>query len=291
MSTNNQSECNASNHQIKQAIRGFKGRFGYAPCGPIFEENTRFTLEQVYTYYDSFADAVEEAGLSLENWPRGNRVAKSEVKRDLERVADELSHYPQLSEYREMGRFSYNTVKKMTSEDTSNWGDCLVELGVTNEFKDTPRVRIECPLCGERKNVSHDVIKTCCSECGNKITVDEGHINARRNTKLVDALSDSPITTRNMNRRDVPQDIREIVDVVRVPPTRDFHNIDPPDNQTEIVYLIGDERQAIDMFIEKNKRLVEQSFENKSASNPFKSNWTNEMHLLLQQQYYWNYTE
>ena len=292
MSTKNQSESNVSEHQIKQAIRGFKGRFGYSPYGPVFEEETRFTLEQVYAYYDSFADAVEEAGLSLENRPTGMSVAESEVKRDLERVADELSHCPHSSEYQDMGRFSIQMVKEVTSETTSSWGDCLVELGLTDSFESTPRVRIECPICEEEKNVSPSVTKTCCSECGNKIEFNEGHINARRDAKLIDALSDSPIVaTQDMNRHDAPHAVREIVDVIRAPPTRDFNHIESPDNPDEIIYLIGDERRAVDVFIEKNKNLVEQSLGDKSMTNPFKSNWPNEMYLILQQQYYWNHID
>lgn len=90
-------------------------------------EHSKYSLPTYYNRFNSWTDALEQAGLNAERV--GKNITRDALLDDLRRLADKLNRVPRTNDVREHGEYSYPTYRNQFG----SWNNALDEAGFNPE--------------------------------------------------------------------------------------------------------------------------------------------------------------
>lgn len=120
----------------------------------------------------------------------------------------------------------------------------------------TGRERLQCYKCGSGFYFGGDADRTRCSSCSKNVLVWRARLAAYGESRYIQELAEGPKTSRDLEAEPTNK-VRDVVQKLR-PPGNDGRG-----KGLTVYYLPGDERRAVDTFIDANH-----------AFEVFYKNWT-----------------
>lgn len=175
------------------------------------------------------------------------------------------------------------------SERIGTWDEALRAANLSPAEKPNasserhPGYPVTCPRCGTDAKADPEARKQECSACGHVYQIDHARIAFFGGSDSVTALANGPIASSDRSTR--PERHPGVVDRLKAP-DRVTQQAKARPETTIIYYLVGDERRAVDRFIEVNEAYVRDCLED--TPNPLQHNWSEELYHLLLEQWHWN---
>ena len=146
-------------------------------------------------------------------------------------------------------------------------------------------VTITCTHCNTTHDFAGDYDTMTCPSCNNGIEVDAGIAKHMAGNSGVQTLARGP--SIRLSRDAVPMEIRPIIDTIAPPQVKrgDWPGLSARGDRI-IVYLVGDERRAVDLFITEYREFVDAAMQSPHG-NPLKEQWTEGQYQLLLEQWHW----
>lgn len=209
------------------------------------------------------------------------RIPTPDLLADLRRVADDLGHPPTTTDYDEHGEYSRTTVQ---SRFDGPWADIVAEAGL--DAPQTPHARggieVQCPNCGSVKQYAGDRDRYQCAGCSTTVPLWRGRLEVSADNDLLRSLAEGPKPADELPRRPHRSE-RAVVDRLKAPASAKTSK--SRGRTTTVYYLYGDERAAIDRFIDLNRSYVAGCLED--GSNPLRRGWDETRYQMLVEQWRW----
>jgi len=145
-----------------------------------------------------------------------------------------------------------------------------------------------CYQCG-KESMRRTETSYVCNECDSFVSVDRARIAFRRQHKQIRHLArhGPAISGEPPFEYGVRDTIRDSIRRLKKPATSTAATGRPPTNADVVLYLPGDERRAVDVFVEQNTEYVADCLEDKN--NPLVMSWSEELCRVVTEQFEWGH--
>lgn len=208
----------------------------------------------------------------------GKRIPDGDLLADIQAVAEQVGGAPTATEYDEHGKYSSGTMQN----HFGTWNQALEKAGFDSGGGKTQTgfcLRLVCKECGQEKRYQGDGNTALCRNCGHNMTVWRAHTRWLSQNKIIDVLSDGPAT----ETPNISQAIRTLVHRIRPPAPSYGASKSRPRGAKTVYYLPGDERRALDLFIQENTEYVRDCLSD--DVNPLTHAWSEEQYRMLVEQW------
>lgn len=131
--------------ELLDDIKSVADKLGRSPSSAEYVQEGKHSLKPVYRQFDSWGEALEQAGLEVLNFESvTQRIGESELLQTLKEDVDEIGHVPTRDEYNAKGTYTDTTFANYFG----GWNEALREAGFeVNKELDT-HAEIQCAGCG-----------------------------------------------------------------------------------------------------------------------------------------------
>lgn len=144
--------------------------------------------------------------------------------------------------------------------------------------------RYNCYDCGQRFHVGDHDGTIECPACGLTLDAYQALLFTMSNNAAVRRLASGPKTTSEVPRSSTGS-ARAVVEFLSAPTSTTGGRVHTG-SKKDIIYLPGDERAAVRLFIEENTEYVRETL--KVSPNPLQLSWDDLSYQLLIEQWYWS---
>lgn len=148
-------------------IAAVADELGRSPASSEYKERGEHSLKPVYNRFDSWKEALKEAGLEVLNFESiSQKVGENKLLETLRKDISEIGHVPTRDEYNKKGTYTDTTFANYFG----SWNDALRKAGFEVNKRNDTRKEIECAGCGDIiqaprwKRESREVL-FCSREC------------------------------------------------------------------------------------------------------------------------------